>query len=342
MTFRSIVVERYHMSTNGGTEDPTTLSPDEAFGVLGNETRMAILRSLGRTDGSLSFSDLYDRIDYDTPSNFSYHLDQLEGHFVTKSDDGYELSPRGSQVYQAVLSGALTESPTVEPTELEENCYHCGTPIWTDYRNQRGFIYCPGCSGNHDISEDVLVDRLGSKERAAEFAVKSSHLFPPALVRGRSASEMRRAGAAWFNLDMFALGIDLCPRCSAPLDPSVAVCESHNDAEELCEACGNLQAVMLVTTCMNCNYSKDGLFSFRLFAHTAMLDFITDHGLNPIAPEFPEQFWGYFTPYDEEILSIDPFTAEFTFTIDNEALTLTVDDDLNVVETLRHTVSELD
>ncbi|MDY6764216.1 MAG: hypothetical protein SV377_00765 [Halobacteria archaeon] len=92
---------------------------------------------------------------------------------------------------------------------------------------------------------------------------------------------------------------------------------------------------MLETTCTNCNYSKSGLFSYRLFCDRAMLDFITDHGLNPVAPTSPEAFWGYFTPYNEEITSTDPFEARFTFTIDGDSITLTVNDDLDVVDVER-------
>lgn len=36
-------------------------------------------------------------------------------------------------------------------------------------------------------------------------------------------------------------------------------------------------------------------------------------------------------PDEEEIFGTDPFEARFTFTVDGDALTLTVDDNLNVV-----------
>lgn len=326
--------------TNTGDEMTSPLTPSEAFSVLGNETRLEILQTLGEADEPLPFTALRKRLGNPVSSQYNYHLDRLVGHFIRQSDGCYELTSMGERVIEAILAGSVTESPTVEPTELDERCYHCGTPIWIDYKDQTAFIYCNGCSGNYQISDDVLVDRLGSEERAAEFAVKTSNCFPPTLVNGRSASEMRQAGTAWFHLDMFSWGIDLCPRCSAVLDPSVELCETHDATEGVCEKCGNLQATILVTSCTNCHYSKEGLFSYRLFSHTAMLDFITDHGFNPIAPDSPEAFWGYFTPYDEEILSTDPFKARFTFTIERDALTLTVDDDLNVVDTTRHDTSE--
>lgn len=316
------------------------IQPDEAFAILGNDTRMKILQTLGTANSPVPFTELHNRVDVRDSGRFNYHLDKLVGHFVDQTDDGYELKIAGERVIDAVLSGAISHSPTVEPTELDERCYHCETPIWIDYKDQVAYIYCRGCSGNFDISEDVLRDRFEDAERAAKFSVKSSNVFPPALVKGRSAAQIHRAAGTRFHLDMFSWGLDLCPRCSAPLDPSVEVCEEHEVSEELCSECSNLQATMLVTTCTNCTYSKDGLFSYRLFSHTAMLDFITDHDLNPIAPDSLESFWGHFTPYEEEILSVDPFEARFKFTIEGDAITFTINDELTVIDATRHRESD--
>lgn len=326
------------MSSIPEDAENSILSPDEAFSVLGNETRMEILRTLSRAGEPLEFAELFDRVSYDESSNFTYHLDRLAGHFLEKTDDGYTLRETGERVIQAVLTGAVTESPTVELTELDEYCYHCGSQQLIDYKDQSAFIYCPGCSGNFDFPEEELVSRLGSAALAAELGVKSTNQFPPSLIQRRSATEIRHAATVRFHLDMFSWGTDLCPRCTARLDPSVKVCRTHDAGQGVCESCGNLQAIMFDTTCTNCTYSKRGLFSYRLFSTHPMLDFLTDHGLNPVSPSFPEEFWGYVTPYEEEVISVEPFEARFTFTIDHDALTLTVDDDLNVIESTREDV----
>jgi hypothetical protein len=318
----------------------TTLSPDEAFSVLGHETRLKIVQALGEADGPLHFTGLRERVGFEQGRQFNYHLEKLVGHFIRKSDAGYELTQHGSHLYQVVLSGALTRSPTVEPTELDERCYHCDSPIWIDYHNQQAAIYCAGCRGNFEPTEGVLVERLGDEGLATKLGVKAIDPFPPALVSGRSPAEIHLASVAWFHLDMLSWGVGMCPRCSATLDVSVEVCETHAATDGPCAECGNLQAVIDTSTCTNCNFSLGGMFSYRLFSHTSMLDFITDHGLNPIAPTSPETFWGHFTPYEEEVLSTDPFEARFTFTVDSDAITLTVDDDLVVVDTMRHDISE--
>lgn len=76
-----------------GPED-SGLPPDEAFAVLGDESRIDILKSLGEANDQLSFSELYERVDTPDSGQFSYHLDKLLGHFVRKTDDGYAPGKR--------------------------------------------------------------------------------------------------------------------------------------------------------------------------------------------------------------------------------------------------------
>lgn len=77
-----------------------------------------------------------------------------------------------------------------------------------------------------------------------------------------------------------------------------------------------------------------------LFANTDLLALMTAHGLNPVSPSSELSFWELTGTYEEEIRSVDPFEARFTFTIDDDALTLTVDDDLNVVDVTEHKASD--
>lgn len=49
-----------------------------------------------------------------------------------------------------------------------------------------------------------------------------------------------------------------------------------------------------------------------------------------------------FVTVDEEVRSRQPFEAWYTFTADDEALTLTVDGDLTVVDTTRNQTSAFD
>jgi hypothetical protein len=70
-------------------------SPVETFSLLANEDRLAILNAIVRADDRddtpVAFSTLRETIDIRDSGRFSYHLQELTGHFLTRSSDGYSL-----------------------------------------------------------------------------------------------------------------------------------------------------------------------------------------------------------------------------------------------------------
>lgn len=70
-------------------------APVDTFAMLANEDRLAILTAVVRADGCgeapLSFSTLRSRVDVRDSGRFSYHLQELTGHLITRSADGYSL-----------------------------------------------------------------------------------------------------------------------------------------------------------------------------------------------------------------------------------------------------------
>ena len=79
------------------------------------------------------------------------------------------------------------------------------------------------------------------------------------------------------------------------------------------------------------------MVSFWLVDDLNILDFTTDHGINPLVPgerTTPKLNEAITTP-EEEIVSTDPPVVKLTFTLDDESLTVTVDDTLEVVEAVR-------
>lgn len=93
----------------------------DAFELLGDETRLAILLALWEArdpvsgEGPLTSSDLYDRIDYDHAGNFSYHLEQLFGQFVRRPDGGTMAlrSEPGAQSSSRTTFAIVGPAPTV-------------------------------------------------------------------------------------------------------------------------------------------------------------------------------------------------------------------------------------
>jgi DNA-directed RNA polymerase subunit RPC12/RpoP len=311
-------------------ETDAGLSPDEAFSALGNEIRVSILRVLAEADGPLPFSEVYGALDVDDSAQFNYHLDKLVGHFVGKTDEGYTLRRPGRRVVEAILSGAVTEAPQLDRTSVDGNCSYCGSRIEVQWRESSIELFCTECDGAWDRSWG----RAGGPQ-----PVDDGYLgrlpMPPAGLEARSPTEAYCAAWIWTNLEVMAAASGICPRCSARLETSIHACESHDADGEVCADCESRFAVRAVFECDNCNYTTGGSAALALLTEDELLSFMTDQGLNPVAPESIHRVDRTHTDYEEEVLSTDPLEVGFTFTVDGGRLTLRVDEDLEVVEASR-------
>jgi len=321
------------MSEREKDAEPTMLSPDDAFAVLGNETRMEILRTLGEADGALSFSELRDRVGMRDSGQFNYHLDKVQDHFVTLTDDGYRLRQAGNRVIQAVLSGALTEAPVLEPTEIDSPCIYCGASTVVSVREGHVRHYCSECSGTYGTATlpPVSSGENGTREQVEddELGYLGGMVFPPAGIQGRTPTEVFEAGFLWATLELLATGRGVCPRCSAPIERSLRICEEHDTGGRVCERCGNRHAVICRARCPNCTQSSHVPFVLLCLSDPDVLAFVTDHGLDPL------QEWSALE-WTEEVERTDPFEAQFACSIDDDVLGFTVDDSLEVVEVTRN------
>lgn len=308
-------------------ESDPPLSPDNAFSLLGNETRMEILQVLGNAEEPLSFSRLREQVGMGNSGQFSYHLNQLAGHFVRTSEDGYELNIAGLRVIEAVLSGAVTENPAIGPTQIDLQCPRCDAPVKISYQGDWVALSCTECSGTYkddhrDLHQTIIPDEMLGAGYLGGVAL------PPAGIPGRSPIEVFRAAELWGTLEQLAVAEDLCPRCSANLETSVDVCENHDMSAGLCEACGNRNSVTLDSSCPNCPYTMAGEVLIYLHSNTDLIAFEAARGYNPLTPH--DLFAA--REVNEEIVSENPFTARYTFTIDEDSISLTIDADLNVVD----------
>ncbi|MFB6173369.1 MAG: ArsR/SmtB family transcription factor [Halobacteriales archaeon] len=301
-----------------------TPSPDDAFAVLGDETRIAILRTLGEADDPLSFSELRDRVGVEDSGGFNYHLDRLRDHFVRRTEEGYDLRGAGRRVVEAVLSGTVTESPTIEHTEIDVPCQFCGAPIVVGFREERVESYCTECRGL--FGRDCCVDGPD----APEGGYLGYLPIPPAGVEGRDPEELYRAAWTWANLEIMSMAAGVCPRCSATVEYSVDVCGNHDPGGTVCGECDRRKAVGLHVDCTNCIFDVGGTINIGLVANTDLLAFLTEHGLNPVAPEAVAAVNRVHDAFEEEVVSEEPFEARFTFGLEGDTLTLTVDEDLEV------------
>ncbi|SDQ26088.1 ArsR/SmtB family transcription factor [Natronobacterium texcoconense] len=115
--------------------------PTDALEALGNETRLAILRTLAEADGPLAFSELRERVGIRDSGKFNYHLSRLCEYFVRERQEGYELGHAGTRLIattDAAGSDELEGGTDPEPCPVcgEDNCeklihVHLRTP-WFD------------------------------------------------------------------------------------------------------------------------------------------------------------------------------------------------------------------
>lgn len=312
---------------DGDETDSARLAPEDAFEAIGNETRIQILHVLGEADEALAFSELYDHVAVRDSSQFNYHLDKLVGHFVYKSDDGYELSKAGERVVEAVLSGAVTDAPVVAPTQIDESCHFCGEPIKVRYRKERVEMFCTECRGEFGVEA-----KNEESDPSAIGGFLGTLNLPPAGVRGRTPREMFRSAWTWANLELLAVASGICPRCAATVDSTIDVCEDHDATDTLCDRCHNRYAVSLSIECTNCLFDIWSSAALGLVADTDMLAFLTEHGLNPIAPASVAAVDRVHADYEEDVLSVEPLEARLTFSIDGDELTRTIDGDFGSVD----------
>lgn len=304
----------------------TTMTPADAFAAVGDETRLQVLEALGDADRPLTFSEVLDRIEYDDPSNFDYHLDKLTGHFVRKTSRGYILRQAGARVVEAILSGVVTETPLLERTRIGQPCFLCGGQMAVSYREEVVGLYCADCGGTRDGARSPGV--VGDEE-ASDLIGQLG--LPPAGFQQRRPDEIPRAAEVWSVTQGQALARGVCPSCSAAVEDSVRVCDDHDASDGRCEACGQRFGITLYTSCTNCIRGGTSVFTSRLLSHPALMQFMLDHGVDPMAPEA-----FHMAGCEESIMSADPLEARFTFTADDEAITVTVGEGPKVLDVERH------
>ena len=126
------------------------VTPAEALSVVANETRLDIIEALHSAEETpLRFSELFDEIDLADSAQFNYHLKQLTGQYVRKTEDGYELRFAGGQMVRAIRAGRFTENPEIDPFEVQGACTRCGGPLLAAYEDEQFGIDCAECGKAH-------------------------------------------------------------------------------------------------------------------------------------------------------------------------------------------------
>jgi len=315
----------------GGAAGPRAT---EAFSVLGNETRLAILLALWdayepfAAENAVPFAELRRRVGMRDGSQFNYHLTRLVGHYVRKTDLGYELRHSGHQLVRTVIAGAGIEDPTLEPTEVDLSCPLCCAPTVVAYQDERLIHVCTECDG-----------RFGNRDPFPEKVLMATDL-DPAGVPNRSPEELLNAGFIRGTWTIQSAIEGVCDVCSGPMERWLEVCDDHT-SEGVCPTCEQRYEVIARFRCPVCK--RHSLLtpscSWLAMHHPAVVAFYYDRGV-PLQHESDDS--GNFQPryqdidhgteMDYELLSADPPRVRVTFRHEDDELELTLDEDVNVIQ----------
>jgi hypothetical protein len=297
----------------------------QAFGLLADETRLAILVALWEQqdpfdpERSTRFSDLRDRVGTADSGRFNYHLDRLDGHYVEATDDGYRLTAAGRRVVQSVVAGTGLEAPTLDPQPVGTTCTHCGGEVEITYDDGVVVIRCRDCAGIWPDEE--------SDGSLAKFPL------PPAGLADRSPAEVY--AAAWVNgtqrLNSMLEGV--CPICTGRVERSLDGCPDHAE-EGRCPTCDRHAEIIGRLRCSVCKEVAQTTMGAVVRYHPSVLAFCHDHGLQlqfglndvSVISERLERMSSTV-----ERRATDPLRVRVTTAIDGDTVWVDLDEDLRVV-----------
>nr|WP_233340926.1 winged helix-turn-helix domain-containing protein [Haloprofundus sp. MHR1] len=277
----------------------------ESIETLASRQRLEILVALaekkyatGAETPAMSFTELYDAVDCQSTSQFTYHLKQLVDTFIVETPEGYQLTYAGDKVRRAVFSGLYDSSPAFEPFDIKGTCPHCGVEsLKANLANDWFTVECPDC-------EVPIV----------------SDLFPQSMARGRSPQEIVDSfGAAIWAKFVFVRG-GICPECYGRVDTTIQCPEQDTHPYSVA-----------INECRECWFTISMPVDMVVAFHPLVVEAFWRHGVSVLEVPLWELF-EYTTAefWETTVVAEDPFLASVELTVDDVNLSFSVDHTLNV------------
>jgi len=303
----------------------------EAFAALANETRVEILLALWSAmdprperdapEGTLSFMQLYDRVQYDQTSNFQYHLAKLTGHFVSKTDAGYTLTTSAKRVLSTVMAGTLTDAPSFSAERVDAACMLCGTSTLVDYSDGILTQRCPSCDGVRNESNEP------PGAIAREYR-------PPIGLKNRTPQEFVQQGKTWQRHRRHAFIEGACPECSGTITTTIDICDDHTSHDlTVCQHCDRVHEIVVIFVCDVCKSSMGTGIWNTILTDVAVIAFFYDHELDTKALEDRFEYGVLFDAVEQVTVDAEePLEIAVTVELDGDSLTVILDDEADVIE----------
>ena len=288
--------------TDADAEAAGDTDPEDAFALVGNATRAAILRALAEAGWeAVSFSTLRSRVDADMDSGrFNYHLDQLVEHFIERTEDGYRILPQGMMLYRVIRSGTFNRRTTLEPFDAGFDCYFCGARAQASYDEGMFEVGCPDCEH-----------------------VYSYTYIPPSAVEDADPADSLARVDQYNRHHGLACVRGVCPYCVHEMHPEFMpgsdIWLEDADRYEVfirlsCEFCGNQYYVTV---------------GQALLYHPTVVGFLDEQGVD-VAGTPHWEFPFAMTDRTLSVRSRDPWEVSVTVTAGDAALEVVVDEELSV------------
>ncbi|MFC3957472.1 helix-turn-helix domain-containing protein [Halovivax cerinus] len=295
------------------------LDPAEAFTTLGNETRLDVLRALWEADEAMRYTSLRREVAPDDRGNFGYHLSKLTGHFVQKSNDGYELRLAGEQVVRAVIAGTITANPSLPSQTVDDECTFCGAPVEFQYDDETITVSCTDCEGlvGGDLPRGTFIH----------------YEFPPGGLAGRDAAEIVDAAHVFYDAKVIPMLRGICPICAGQIESTIEHCEDHDAIDgELCVACETRNETWAVLRCERCYYTRRVIVWFAALTHPGVISFYYDHGIDESIPvwKLPWERLQIDRHVDVDVIEREPYLFDISIRIDDDTLSVRMGGDLTV------------
>lgn len=273
----------------------------DAIASLGNRQRLQILlaladreRELQEQGHSMTFTELYDAVDVDSTSQFSYHLHQLVGGFVVETETGYRLTYSGDRIARAIRSDLYESTPAFDDMEVDGTC-----------------VFCEDDTLVASLEDELFVVRCSSCD-----ASLVTDFFPRSQSRHRSPSEIVSSFGYRIWSSVVLLRGDVCPECYGLVETTA---ETHDY--------GDQTFAMHVNTCRECGLVLTLPLEVTAVFHPAAQGFFWRHDVSLFSTPLWE-FFEYVTSglVETRISSLEPLEATVEVGIDDETIRLAVDD----------------
>lgn len=306
-------------------------STTEAFKLLGNETRLAILLALWEAyepfaeDNTVSFSELRNRVGMRDSGHFNYHLEKLTDHFVEAVADGYQLRDAGHKLVRTVIAGTGIEESALGLTEIDISCHRCGEhPVRIGYEKESLYLTCSECEGfttTEEFPRGILAiwdfDPAGLARRNPQ------QLFVAGLIRDKNHLRQMEAG--------------ICPACSGAVDSSLRICEEHTpESGKVCPHCEMQDSVRVRYRCTVCKNWDAVPVQATVKNHPAVISFLHERDVDMTFDiddvETSKRTWELFWELDHALISADPIRIRVVVPCQGDELHLLLDEELDVIE----------